>query len=189
MIGNEFAEELKNRILSTMHLLYKSKGVFYNFVKLLEDDVSSAMTYGSEKGYKDVSLPIMAVIYMSWASKKVNDDSVNVIDQDELEEILQKIWVEYFWQRLFKEDMSKLVSFNFEENLVAEYMKNIEGKKILEKFWSSKDIVRSLTGGNLVNCDIDLAGEDSIAKLFHSGLTTDKEARISFALMQQVNTD
>jgi hypothetical protein len=131
------------------------------------------------------------------------------VDMDELEEIMQKLWVEYFARRVWpgsfvkgkkadpkkdaadaKEEsnnnIGKLITFNFETALVQGFLGDISGKNILKKYWTSKEIIRDVQEkfSNSLNLTI---GGDTSATVFENGLKEDGDSEINYNLIRNLN--
>ena len=162
-------------------------------------DCSKASVWGT--GYKDLSQIVTVLGYI----KKWKQD----VDTDELEEIMQKLWVEYFARRVWpasfvkgkkadpkkdatdaKEEsnnnIGKLVTFNFETALVQGFLGDISGKNILKKYWTSKEIIRDVQEkfSNSLNLTI---GGDTSATVSENGLKEDGDSEINYSLVKNLN--
>lgn len=181
--ANEHVKKLKQMILKTFEVLYQTKGEFYKFIEMLENDINEAFVFG--KGYKDLGQFVTGLAYLKIVKKT---------ETDELEEILQKSWVEYFWSRR-SESRSNLVTFNYEDNIVEKFLKEVEGKKVLENFWTAKDLVTCVNSGKFVHIGkeldkmkVDMANEKTTeVKLAWNGLKGDGFNNINFNMMKKVN--
>jgi len=57
-----------------------------------------------------------------------------------------RIWVEYFAHRVGPDytTLSELISHDYEASIVNSFIEGLAGKKILEKYWTSKELVRDV---------------------------------------------
>ena len=171
---DDAAVELKKRLLESVHVLYVAGGSFKTLVdKLIED---SSEVFGDKKNEKILSKIIFAAEYMTYYKK---------IDKDELEEILDKTWVEYFAKRLQERESSleRMISFNFEKNIVDTFLEGISGRKIIEKYWTSREIIRDVDSKFVAKNFKVTFDPNSKAGLNPTGLKEDTERKINWGVM------
>lgn len=168
---DDTAVELKKRLLQSAQVLYRAGGSFKDLVDKLMND--SSEVFSDKANEKILSKILFACEYMT---------AYEPFDKDELEEILEKTWVEYFAKRLQERDsnLEKMISFNFENNIVDTFLEDVKGRKIIEKYWTSREIIRDV--------DAKFSGKDfkvtfdpnSKAELNYSGLKEDTERKINW---------
>jgi hypothetical protein len=165
-------------VLETFHVLYAAKGVFYNIVEDMEKDASKFFLNPENK--KVLSIVFAAVDYMI---------AYRNFEEDEQLEVMEKVWIHYFAKRLSEKNTSiqKLVTFNFEKSIIESFVLEVEGKKILEKYWTSKEIVRDVNK-RFNNQDFGITyDENQKAYVNESGLKEDAERKVCWNIMKLYN--
>ena len=165
-------------VLMTFHVLYAAKGVFYNIVEDMEKDASKFFLNPENK--KVLSIVFAAVDYMV---------AYRNFGEDEQLEVMEKVWIHYFAKRLSEKTTSiqKLVTFNFEKSIIESFIKEVEGKKILEKYWTSKEIVRDVNK-RFNNKDFGIVyDENQKAFINENGLKEDAERKVCWNVMKLYN--
>lgn len=80
----------------------------------------------------------------------------------------------------------KMITFNFEGNLVSTFLKKVEGKKILEEYWTSREIIRDVDAKfSNKNFEIDTTG-GSEAAVNESGLKEDSDKKINYTNLNKL---
>ena len=165
-------------VLETFHVLYAAKGVFYNIVEDMEKDASKFFLNPENK--KVLSIVFVAVDYMI---------AYRNFEEDEQLEVMEKVWIHYFAKRLSENTTSiqKLVTFNFEKSIIESFVLEVEGKKILENYWTSKEIVRDVNK-RFSNKDFGIVyDENQKAFVNESGLKEDAERKVCWNVMKLYN--
>lgn len=171
----ETRQSLAKMILETFHVLYAAKGIFYQIVDDMENDSSKFFLEPENK--KVLSIVFAAVDYMV---------AYRNLEKDEQEEILERVWIHYFAKRLQEKTtpVQKLVTFNFEKSIIESFVLEIEGKKILENYWTSKEIVRDINK-RFSNKDFNVTYDESQkAFINESGLKEDAEKKVCWTIMK-----
>jgi len=107
-------------------------------------------------------------------------------EEDEQQEVMEKVWIHYFAKRLTESGttIQKLVTFNFEKSIIESFVKEVEGKKILEKYWTSKEIVRDINK-RFSNKDFGIVYDESQkAYINETGLKEDAERKVCWNVMK-----
>jgi len=110
-------------------------------------------------------------------------------EEDEQLEVMEKVWIHYFAKRLSEKSTSiqKLVTFNFEKSIIESFVLEVEGKKILENYWTSKEIVRDVNK-RFSNKDFGIVyDENQKAFVNESGLKEDAERKVCWNVMKLYN--
>lgn len=89
-------------------------------------------------GYRNLTQIFLALFFLE---RKAN------METEELEEVIQRVFVEYFASRLQQKDikLSNFISFGEVEGLVEEILKEFDGTKILAKFHTPKQLRKYLS--------------------------------------------
>jgi hypothetical protein len=175
--------KLSNYVLDTLELLSKMNGKFAKILNSFEKNLNEVMTYKEYKatkdvnGYEDLSLVLTVIMLLK---KKKNYDS------DELEEMMHKFWVEYFWNRSKNTGLDKLVLFSFEEANVEQFMSLMEkDNEVLKRFWTTNDISRNCAKVyKEVSAKITMDNTDSSLKLNQNGIRGDTENKVTYEIMK-----
>jgi len=126
-----------------------------------------------------LSKVILAVLYLHFTYD---------LDKDELWEIYEKIWIEYFAKRFTHTPNAceKMITFNFEGNLVNTFLSKIQGKKILEAYWTSREIIRDVDS-KFSNKQFDMGVDDSSeAAINENGLREDSDKKINYSVLTKL---
>lgn len=175
-------KDLKNRIIDTTRILKRSKKhSVKTFIYTTYKKSNTLFIDDHKNKYKDFSQIILVMYYLKKYKK---------IDEDELEELLQRFWIEYFFIRLSKCDIgiSKLISFSFKDIITKGFMTEIEGSKILEKYWTSREIIMDVKKRFDKNIKIDITDETTVT-LNEVGLKDDHDTEIPFILMKKIHLE
>lgn len=171
----EHREMIAKMILKTLHVLYASKGKFYELVNDMEKDCSKFFLNPENK--RILSIVFVAVDYMAVYRK---------FEKDDQEEVLEKVWLHYFAKRLSEKSttIQKLVTFNFEKHIIEGFLEQNQGKKILENYWTSAEILRDVNK-KFSNKDFNITFDDNTkAYVNENGLKEDIERKVCWVIMK-----
>lgn len=130
-------QTILDKIFYTMDILYQDpKGYVHQFINTLVNSPDIACSPYNERantqGYYNLSQIFPCVFYLR---------RKNMMEPEEVEEILQRCYVEYFAERIKRgEKLSQFVTFGEVEACAQSIMKQFEGTKILTKFNNPKKL-------------------------------------------------
>jgi hypothetical protein len=165
------------KISGTLEMLYTGKGVFYELVEAIEGDFAGFL--GGAKETPEISNIILAVLYLHFNKN---------MEKDELWEIYEKVWIEYFARRFKSQPNAceKMITFNFESNLVSTFLEKVSGKKILEEYWTSREIIRDVDS-KFSNKSFEInPSAGSNATINENGLREESDQKINYGTLTKL---
>lgn len=139
----DFEKKLLEKIYWTLDILCQDQDGYPKlFIDAVQYNPELACSPYNERlnklGYHNITQIFLSLFYLE---RKVNMES------EEVEEVMQRVLVEYFAQRLSQKDikLSNFVSFGEVEGLVDDILKEFEGTKILSKFYTPKQLRKYLS--------------------------------------------
>jgi len=182
----DYEVTLLEKIFYTLDILYQDQA---GYVKFYLDSLSFNIDLATspfheslnKNGYKGLNQCLLGVFFL--LRKKS-------IGEEEAEEIMQRIFVEYFSDRVKKEKLSSFFTFGeFEKNL-DNVMKEFEGVKILSRFYTLKRLRKFLSGDLKKELDklISKEGQKKASVILNtSHLGSDRKETMSYEKLVAVS--
>ena len=182
----DYEIKLLEKIFCTLDILYQDQG---GYVKFYLDSLSFNVDLATspfhdslnKNGYKSLSQCLLGVYFLL---KKKS------IDEEEAEEIMQRIFVEYFSDRVKKEKLSAFFTFGEVEKNLDNVLKEFEGVKILSKFFTLKRLRKFLSGDLKKEFDklISKEGQKKASLILNtSNLGSDRKETMSYEKLVAVS--
>ena len=145
------------------------------------EEVLSKIEVGDASVFKNIRKSTFLLAHYYFCS--TNTD----LEDEEKEEVIQKIWINYFNKRLVKGSVKDFVQTEAASDLKGKLLAKFTPEYIASKFYTSKEIVRYMKKGIFKEMD-DLAAEASSNNivLIPNGFTSDSKEDISFKLVKKV---
>lgn len=157
--------QLLDKIYYTMDILYQDgDGFVKTFVDSLQYNQELAASPFNERlnklGYRHINQVFLGIYYIQRKNK---------LECEEIEEIIQRVLVEYFAMRLQQKDVkiSNFISYGEVAGLLELVLKDFEGTKILSRFHTTKQLRKYISN--------DMKNE--LKTLIKSGVQKDTEAK------------
>lgn len=109
------------------------------------------------------------------------------LDSEEKDEIVQKIWIRYFGERLTNDSITSFIQTESAKNLKVGIMAKYTPQVLCDKFYTSREVVRHIKNNFHQELD-EVAGEQQSTglALLPSGFTSDVNKFISYAFLKKL---
>lgn len=184
----DFEKKILEKIYWTLDILCQDQdGYAKQFIDSVQYNPELACSPFNERlnklGYKNITQIFLALFYL---------DRKNSMESEEIEEVMQRVLVEYFSFRLQQKDikLSNFISFGEVDGLVEEILKEFQGTKILAKFHTAKQLRKYLSNDlhkemkKLINTGVKKGSGSKGIVLNENFVNTDRKEQIS---LEKVN--